>query len=221
MIVNPFRLFDPFPEVQVAFFTKSQVSDAEVGKEMKARAVSAAQIHGDTTAIVRGNESDFSDADALATGEPDLCLVTRWADCQNFVVFAPKQKVIGVIHAGWRGLVKGVIPEHFKSLQKEWGIEAADVFVGAGPSLCQQCAEFTDPEKESPSIDRRFFAGRNVDLRGIADDQLKQAGVSTDHLERIVDCTRCQSDQYWSYRANPEEVKNGGKNLMAVVLRRM
>src|SRR3989344_4979489 len=225
MIVNPFRLFDSFPEVQVAFFAKTPALlgtndeiDAQAAEALGiSHSVSAAQVHGNKTAITHEDDSEFPDADALVTAEHDLCLVTRWADCQNFVVFAPKQKVIGVIHAGWRGLVKGVIPEHFKALETEWGIEPSDVFVGAGPSLCQKCAEFTDPAQELTGIDSRFFDGRNVDLRGIAEEQFNLVGVTNDHFERIVDCTQCQSNQYWSYRANPSEVKNGGKNLTTIV----
>ena len=154
-------------------------------------------------------------ADGMITDTIGLPLVIRVADCQSFCIYAPKKRVIGALHAGWRGLVADAIEEHFNVLKREWDIEPKDVWIAAGPSLCQRCAEFTDPKKELPGIDPRFFDGRYVDLRGIADEKFRTLGVVPERIERHPDCTRCHPERYWSYRGGDRSaVQQGSSNLL-------
>jgi hypothetical protein len=137
------------------------------------------------------------------------------------VVYAPERGVLGVIHAGWRGLTSGVLHKHFRVLEEEWNVTPAEVFIGAGPSLCQRCSEFTNPAEELRGIDPKFFDGRLVDLQGIATDQLISLGVPPERIERHPDCTRCKADVYWSYRADAATVKRSGRNVTAAFIGEM
>ncbi len=181
---------------------------------------SAEQTHDNKTTVVREPKFRINDADGLATDTKNLTLSIRVADCQSFVVYEPKSNVVGVLHAGWKGIINRAIPEFFKALHDEWNIEAGDTFVGAGPSLCQACAEFTDPAIELPGIDARFITGRCADLRGYADRQLMDAGVRHGRIERMQDCTKCKHNIYYSYRGGDRDaVKAGFENVMTCVLK--
>lgn len=178
------------------------------------------QVHGKRVMRVDHEIKKTEEADGMITDVPGLLLCVRWADCQNFVVYEPKKKVVGVMHVGWRGLIKGIIPEFFAVLKHEWNIDASDTFVGAGASLCQKCADFSDPASELPSIDPKYIKNRTVDLQRIAIDQLLSLGVKPDHFERTSDCTRCMPETYWTYRGgHREEVKNGYTNVLAAMVR--
>ena len=182
--------------------------------------VSLNQVHGNRTIIARAPSNRTQDADGVITDVPGLTLTLRTADCQSFVIFAPQNYVVGLLHAGWRGLINGAIPQFFVTLNKEFGIDAASTFVAAGPSLCQKCAEFTDPTKELPLIDPKFFDGRCVDLQGIADAELRTCGVLQSNIERHPDCTCCQSDLYWSYRGGDRDaVRRGQTNVTTCQLK--
>lgn len=173
------------------------------------------QVHGNRTISVHGPIDATEKADGMITDTIGLPLVIRVADCQSFCIFAPERRILGALHAGWRGLVAGGIEEHFNVLKREWGIEPKDVWIAAGPSLCQRCAEFTDPKKELPGIDPRFFDGRYVDLRGIADEKFRTLGVVPERIERHPDCTRCHPERYWSYRGGDRSaVQQGSSNLL-------
>ena len=176
------------------------------------------QIHGKRTIRVYGPMDATEQADGMITDVIGLPLVIRIADCQNLCVVAPEKRVMGALHAGWRGLVAGAIEEFFAVLKKEWKIDPKDTWIAAGPSLCQACAEFTDPLKELPGIDPKFFDGRCVDLRGIADAKFAALGVPKDRIERHPDCTRCNPETYWSYRAERSDVARGKHNLMVCTL---
>lgn len=179
------------------------------------RIASAEQIHGKESAIVREPIRRMKCVDGLMTDKEDLPLLVRVADCQSFVFFDPTVKAVGILHAGWRGLVAGAIPRFLEIWKHEWASDPHNIYVGAGPSLCQMCAEFTDPVRELPDSDPRFFDGRHADLRGIADAQLLKAGILRGHLERSNDCTQCRNDRYWSYRGGDRDaVKNGYENVL-------
>ncbi len=222
MIIHPFTLLTPFKDkIDVRFLTKEDdaKNDADIARASGAQnLVSIHQMHGADTVIVREPSSRMLKADGLATDKSGLSLVIRFADCQSLLIYSRKHRVVGLAHAGWRGIVAGVIPNFFRQLKSEWNIGASDVIVGMGPSLCMKCAEFTDPEKEVPSL-AQFTMGRCVDLQAAADNQLIDAGVQMDQIERLPQCTRCKPDIYWTYRGgHREEVKEGYTNSFVVTL---
>lgn len=232
MIISPFTLFAPFRDrVRTAFFIKEDDirSDEAAAKALGiSKAAGLNQIHGNRTVIIRSASNRTEPADGMITDVPDLALCTRWADCQNFIIFAPERNVIGVLHVGWRGLIAGAIPEFFRVMKEEWNIDPSETFVGAGPSLCTQCAEFSDPMRELPSLPTEFIHGKTVDLRGAATDQFMRLGVRPDHFERHPDCTRCHPEgrsmlsPYWTYRGGDRDaVKTGHSNMAVCALKRI
>lgn len=223
MLPNPFPLLRPHRKtLSAVLFTKEDllVSDEEVGKLLKANGVAALrQVHGGRAIVVREPIARTVEADALATDQPGLALTIRTADCQSFLVYEPEKHVAGLIHAGWRGLLAGIIPSFFDLLWEEWSIRPEHVVVAAGPSLCKTCSDFSDPARELHGIHHRFFDGKYVDLRGIAEDQFTALGVDPGRFERHTDCTRCHPERYWTYRGgHREEVTKGMTNLLACCL---
>src|SRR3989344_896031 len=214
-------IFKKFPELKVGIFGKPSElkEDAACARELGfAEVATLNQIHGNTTHIVEGPMDGSLEGDGLITKTPGLALSVRWADCQAFIVYAPlrqssllrhpgfgeqagqaPKQVIGVLHAGWRGMALKAITAHFQCLQANFGIEPSETYVGATPSLCLQCAEFSDPLKELPEHLHPFIHGRNVDLQTAADAELESLGVPSSQRERHPACTRC-GDGFWSWR---------------------
>ncbi|MEK7218559.1 MAG: laccase domain-containing protein [Patescibacteria group bacterium] len=221
---QPFHIFDQFASrLDVAFFDKKDgaFTDDSVREAMGANDVAALhQVHGGTAVTTRRGIRRDVQADAAATDAPHLALTIRAADCQIFLIYAPEQHLVALAHAGWKGLLAGILPATFGLLREEWGIRPEETYVGAGPSLCRACAQFTDPSRELPGIDPRFFEGRNVDLRAIAEDRLWTLGVRREHFERQPQCTACDSETYWTYRGGDRDaVAKGSTNLLACTLR--
>lgn len=226
MLRDPFTLFHPFgSDLTVALCRREDPiqSDGDAAQLLGLdphRTAGLHQVHGNKTVILREPSARILEADGMLTDQAGLLLCTRWADCQNFAVSVPQSHVVGVLHAGWKGLVAGAIPSFFAALQNEWQATAADAFVVAGPSLCAACAEFTDPLSELPGIPSELINGRTADLQTWADQQLLDAGVLPQHFERHPACTRCSPDAYWTYRGgHREEVKNGRTNMLVIALR--
>lgn len=224
MIERPFKLLAPYEDaIDVRMFARADDlhDDASVEKALGTdRFVTLWQVHDNRTLIAEGPSYRTEQADAAATDAKDLTLVMRVADCQPFLVYAPKHGVIGMIHAGWKGVVAEVIPAFFLTIKEKWGIDAKDTLVCAGPSLCQNCAEFTDPQAELPNVDEKFFKGRCADLRAAADVQLEAAGVLKENIERSPDCVKCMQETYWSYRSKePKAFEQNYRNMLTIRLR--
>lgn len=219
----PFTSLTPFADtLRVTFFSKisDTMEDAKVGAAFgDAPTAALHQVHSDRVIRTQGPIARTEEGDGLCTDIHGLVLTIRTADCQPILLYAPKRRVVGLVHAGWRGLLKGVIPAAFILLREEWGIAGDDVTACIGPSLCTNCAEFSDPARELPGIDPRFFRGRRADLRAIADMQLRRCGVTKIRIERHGDCTRCRPDLYWTYRGGHREaVQAGHANVLACML---
>lgn len=177
------------------------------------------QVHGNRTIIARTPEQNISQADGVITDKAALTLTVRAADCQNFAVYDPTLHVGGVLHAGWKGLIGGAIPEFFRALSAEFSSDISQVFVAAGPSLCMGCAEFSDPALELPGIDKQYFDGKHVDLQNIAEDQMISAGIRPENIKRHPDCTCCHPALYLTYRGgHTSEVQSGLSNLLVLTL---
>lgn len=224
MIKNPFPIFTHFPkDLHVELFTKQDHIDADddlITAGKYSAIVSLNQVHGGNVIATHIPSSRTEAADGVITEIPGLSLCIRVADCQSFVIYDPEHKVLGAVHAGWRGLLAGVIPNFFHLLHKKFHSKPRDIVVAAGPSLCLRCSEFSDPQAELPGIDTAFFHGKLVDLRGIAEKQLHDAGILPELFERHPDCTKCMSSTYFSYRGGDNEaVKSGLSNSVVCTLR--
>jgi len=207
-------LFDQFSDrIRCQFLTRS---DDRTSAENSVR---LHQVHGNKTIVTRKKMDATEEADGVLTDTPQLDLIVRAADCQNFAIFVPEKNIIGVLHSGWKGLLAGAIPEFFRVLEHEFQTTMSDVFVTAGPSLCPACAEFSDPVLELPGVDQKFFNDRLVDLQGVADQQLFDCGILPEHFERHPDCTLCKNDVYLSYRGtDKQDVKAGLSNFLVCSL---
>jgi YfiH family protein len=99
----------------------------------------ARQVHGNGVLEVREpGEGRGVDADGLVTDVPGAVLSVRGADCP-MVVLVAREGVIGVAHAGWRGLVGGVLEATVAAMRRRG---AACVQAYLGPCITAAHYEF-------------------------------------------------------------------------------
>ena len=97
------------------------------------------QVHGNTVVVVRApGEGAGSAADAAVTDRTGCALAVLTADCAP-VALLGSNGVVGVAHAGWRGLVAGVL-ERAVEVMRAAG--AGDVHALLGPCIRPGCYEF-------------------------------------------------------------------------------
>jgi hypothetical protein len=73
---------------------------------------------------------------------------------------------------------------------------------GIGPSLGPCCAEFINYRKEIPKEYWRYMGlNAHFDFWALSRDQMLQAGMAAANIEPGGICTRCHTDDFFSYRA--------------------
>ena len=154
------------------------------------------------------------EGDALVTPRAGLALSVVTADCVPVVVAGEGE--IALAHAGWRGIVAGVVPATLAHL----ATPAHRLTAWLGPAIGRCCYEVgEDVASRVATASEPGVAGSgrgprpHLDLQRAVESQLRRAGVPLVH--RVADCTRC-SDGLWSYR---RDGPGAGRNLAFVWLR--
>lgn len=89
-------------------------------------------------------ERDYTAIDALITNETNVALTVFGADCVPLFFVEKNGKAIGVAHAGWKGTIADIAGKTVQALQTEYAVEAKNLYVGIGPSICGDCFEIDD-----------------------------------------------------------------------------
>ncbi len=172
------------------------------------------QVHGRTILPVEeaqagqgwiSDEENLPEADGLITTTPGLPLAIKTADCLPVVLIHPQAKAVAIVHAGWKGLVKGIIAEGVKKLRAIGPLAAQPLLAVLGPCIGPDhfmvTAELFDVFMAlSPDIIRIQDHYGYVDLQQAAVRQLKEQGLQEDNIIRVPDCTFDKEKDYFSYR---------------------
>jgi YfiH family protein len=134
-------------------------------------------------------------ADGLWTDEPGVPLLAMSADCLPIVlVRAQGPRAVAVLHAGWKGLLGGIVDAGVAALGG--GVLAAAIGPAIGPCCYEVGEEVAAPYRERFGDD--VMHGRNLDLWTCAERALREARVA--RIERFDRCTSCGAETFFSHR---------------------
>jgi YfiH family protein len=161
------------------------------------------------TAIVKkvSAEGTYEQCDALITNVSKVFLSVSVADCAPVFLFDRKKKVVGCVHAGWRGTEQRIVQKTLLQMQQDFGSAPVDIHAFIGPSAGQCCYEVG--EEVARKFDVEFVLRRSgkiyLDIKRANNEQLRVAGVPGLNIEVHVDCTICNLEFYHSYRRDREK----------------
>ncbi len=153
------------------------------------------------------------EADYLFTDRPGSTVAVITADCVPLLLADPSGRGVAAVHAGWRGLVAGVIGAAVRSLV-ELGSRPQDLVAGLGPCIGPCCFEvgqevveaFADAFPNHPDIvvpagsGATPFPKAHVNLWLAARSALVEAGLDPAHMADPPGCTMCDPHRFYSYR---------------------
>lgn len=170
------------------------------------------QVHGDTVVAADGPGSGAgSVADGAWTHAAATPLAILTADCAPVALASP-EGVVGAAHAGWSGVMAGIVESTVQAMR---AAGATDVHAVVGPCICPGCYEFGAGDLEAvesrlgPTVRSSTRDGcPALDLRAVVRAALGLAGVNEVHL--VARCTSCDLDAdggsptWFSWRARRE-----------------
>jgi len=166
---------------------------AEVGGSLDRLALNR-QIH---STVVRRAEPGVrgEPGDGLWTDESDLPVLAFAADCLPVALVRTdgNRPAAAVLHAGWRGLLGGMLATGVAALG---GRPRACIGPAIGPCCYEVGPEVSEPFAEAFGAD--VVRERNLDLRTAAERALRAAGVVD--VEHVELCTACNPELLFSHR---------------------
>ncbi len=174
------------------------------------------QVHGSAVHVVEANgPSHATDhdtrADALVTDDPSRVIAIRIADCTPILVATKDGRVVAAIHAGWRGVVAGIVPATIAAMHRVFPTSSSKGLVAAiGPCISvdhfevghEVAAEFA--AVFGPSTSHIHPGDGNarphIDLKSAIIEQLVLSGLHHRGIDTLPHCTVAEPDLFFSHR---------------------
>jgi YfiH family protein len=144
----------------------------------------------------------YEACDALLTSVPGVYLTVSIADCAPIFLYDPEKRVVGCVHAGWRGTGQQIVSASVERMKTEYNTSPTDVLAYVGPCAGSCCYEVGENVAGLFAEDLR--SSRNgktyLDMKKAIAAQLRSAGVPDSNVEVSSDCTVCGNEFYHSFR---------------------
>lgn len=175
------------------------------------RVVTAHQVHGSRVAVVGRSDGSrvVPQTDALVTDTPGVYLMLRYADCVPVLLYDPRRRAVGLVHAGWQGTVAQVAARAAQAMIRRFGCQPHEIVAAIGPSIGPCCYEVGPevvervgaafPRTEGLLARRQPNGHAHLDLWAANAYQLAQLGLRQIEIARL--CTACRTDLFYSHRA--------------------
>ena len=148
------------------------------------------------------------DGDFLITNIPGVAVGVLTADCLPIAIADVTHKAVGIVHAGWRGTVGGIVRVALEHMQKLYGTQVSDVKIYCG-SCAHVCCYQVDqvfiqklPDWAKPALvlrDQVYY----FDLLACNILLLNSLGIKNKQIDTSLSkCTIC-TNEFCSYRRNP------------------
>jgi YfiH family protein len=171
--------------------------------------LSCHQVHGTTVQVFRGGDwpEPQPQGDAIITDDPTVVATVRVADCVPVLLSSRDGRLVAAVHAGWRGVVAGVLPEAVEAMVR-LGTDPRDIFAAIGPSIGlgafevgpEVVAEFVAVFPE-PALVHGLPGGKSrLDLRAALVSSLRRCGVPETQVDTTDRCTFRDADEFFSHR---------------------
>jgi len=170
------------------------------------RAAYARQVHA-AEVLFHGPQAGGAEAiqpcDGHATDQVDVLLGVTVADCVPVFVVSPEPRAIAVLHAGWRGVARGVLERGIELIGSRVGALPHQLHVHLGPAICGDCYEVGSEVFTALGLAAPPDRGR-LDLRAILAARATSLGVDAANVTVSAHCTRCTGSDLFSHRGGDD-----------------
>lgn len=180
------------PNVQAAILRALELKDSQL--------VQAQQVHGKNVVVIQKDSANlWPQTDGFISALPSRVLAVFAADCMPIGLWDHTR--IAIVHAGWRGIVGGIIEEALNQFPNKNEVQA---FLGPHiQNCCYQVTEEILPHFSSSAVihaEEKIYLSLTI----AAKERLFRAGMGDSQIKRIGPCTACSKNLY-SFRRDKTE----------------
>ncbi|KON28431.1 hypothetical protein AC481_01650 [miscellaneous Crenarchaeota group archaeon SMTZ-80] len=177
------------------FYKKLNISEVNIAYP--------SQTHSSNAKIVE-KPGIYADTDGLICMKRNIFLTIQTADCFPVFLYAWRERLVALIHVGWRGALHGILDVTLSSIEEDINVNLSFVKIAIGPGLGPECFEVQEdvysqfPEKYL--LKHKNNLKRYLDLKRFIYEKLLQRNVSAKKIYVDKACTKCNKDFFYSYR---------------------
>lgn len=171
------------------------------------------QVHGSDVTVIGSSETfgeQYKGVDGLVGLRHGIGVLV--ADCVPLVAVDPNARIIGVAHAGWKGTEAGIAVKLIETMTTA-GAKKENILFWIGPHIGMCCYDVSYERAErflmrfnkDPKVVSATDGVWHVDIGYANFCQLIASGVRVEHIDAPPVCTKCQDDEFYSYRGDTKE----------------
>lgn len=180
----------------------------------KNKLVMMEQVHGNKIELIGSNDKGkvIRGVDGLIADQKGIFLGVNTADCLPLFFYDSKKKIVGIAHAGWKGVLSRIAQKIVQAMVK-MGSHPDEIIVGIGPHIGGCCYTVNQERaerflEEFGHLSEMITAdGQEIhlDLTVPMVVQLIKAGIKRGNIEVSTSCTSCDHHQFFSFRKDSKK----------------
>lgn len=197
------KLLNQFPHLKHYFFDSSDCSVLSEYIGQKTKIVQMKQLHTDKVILINKLSKFINNVDGIVT-DAKIYLGIKTADCLPIMFYDSQKRIIAAVHAGWKGLVTGIINTTFKTMKK-LNADPENIKIAVGPHIKVCCYKVSYKRVDrflKHKLPRNIFhkkSGYFLDLSKICKHLLLKEGVKGESIDISQICTCCDK-RFFSFR---------------------
>jgi YfiH family protein len=185
------------------------------------------QNHGNKV-VCFNNRQDVKNkiiGDAIVTTMKNVGISVLTADCVPILIYNPKKKIVGCVHAGWKGALNGII-ENTVDKFLELNSNTRDLVVAIGPCINHHHYEvghdFYKKFVDQNNNNQQFFIILNdkkylFNIRNYIN--VKLIGLGINNIDHIEMDTFSNKENFFSYRRSKKnDDKDYGRCISVIIM---
>lgn len=201
-------LLNKYSEIEHFFLEKEDMLSNAKFTALQKMVCIPDQIHSDKVIYIKKFTEKKHIGDGLIT-DKKIYLGVYTADCLPILFFDAEKKIIAAIHAGWRGLLNGIILNTVELMTKT-GSDKRRIIIAIGPHIRKCCYEISNDLSDRFFTKYKYFNKKArsktkhsthefFSLTTVAVSQLKYASIPSENIDALDICTSCNT-KFYSYR---------------------
>lgn len=150
------------------------------------------QVHGNKVIVIDNIPNPETEVDGLITNKKGVYLMLKIADCMAVAFFDPKNRVIALIHVGWRSLGKGIIKHAVLKMAKNFDSKPQDLIIQFSPSIGPCCYK----------MDLWEQAEKQLVILGVLEKNIDNPKICTYHTNKT---SLLLCNKYFSHRKSEDQ----------------
>ena len=168
------------------------------------------QIHSNIVYTPTASENFLNppSCDALITNRVKTPLMVMVADCSPILFYDDMQRVIAVAHAGRAGTFQNIVANVLKRFKSDFDSKIDNILISIGPAIQRCCYEVGEEiYNEAKALNYEYAIDKKeekyfLNIALILKNQLLEAGINEKNIEISKECSCCQKEKFFSYRAS-------------------